>query len=297
VGFSLFVQHLSNGIALGAMYALIAVGYTIIYGVVGLMNLAHGDVFMVAGFLALWGVVRYSLPSLLSFAIATFVTVAVAIIIQRVVYKPLLSYKISLFTAAFATSVLLENLVIVLFTARAHRFPRPTFAEGLWQFGEITIPILSVIVIVVAGVMFLLLMYVITRTKMGRAMRALSKDMEATALMGVNTDQVITFAFALSALFATVGAFMWGFRFPTFQPFSGVMPGLKGFIGAVMGGIGNIPGALLGGFLLGLGEIMLVAFLPYLSGWRDALAFGILIIFLLFRPGGLFNVKVVEEKV
>jgi branched-chain amino acid transport system permease protein len=140
-------------------------------------------------------------------------------------------------------------------------------------------------------------MLVVEKTKMGRAMRALSKDMETTELMGANVGRIMSFSFALSTLFAAAAGFMFANIYPSVDPFAGVIPGLKGFIGAVVGGIGSIPGALIGGFILGLAEIMLVAFLPSLSGFRDAFAYAILIAFLLFRPGGLFNVRVREEKV
>jgi branched-chain amino acid transport system permease protein len=152
-------------------------------------------------------------------------------------------------------------------------------------------------IIAASVLLFLILTYIVTKTKTGRAMRALSKDLEAAQLVGVNPDRVISFAFVLSTAFAAAGAFLWCSKVPYVDPFTGMMPGLKAFIAAVLGGIGSIPGALLGGFLLGLGEVMIVAALPMLTPFRDIFAYLILILFLLIRPGGLFNVTVREEKV
>jgi branched-chain amino acid transport system permease protein len=292
-----FVQLLFFAISLGSMYALIAIGYTIVYGLLGLINIAHGDFFMLAGFLAMWGVFRYNLPWPISFALAALIVPVWGMIVERLAYRPLRDYKISAFTSTVAVSFFLQSFVVIFFTARAKAFPRPAFVEKVIHYQGIEIPMVTVVIIVTSIILFILLTLIVTRTKIGRSMRALSKDVEATKLMGVNTDQVISFAFALATLYAAAAAILWGFKFPTFDPYTGIIPGLKGFIGAVIGGIGSIPGALMGGFVLGFAEIMIVGFLPDLSGWRDIIAYSIMILFLLFRPGGIFNVKVREEKV
>lgn len=295
--FELFVQYLANGVALGSMYALIAIGYTIIYGVVGLINMAHGDFFMVAAFLAMWGTLRLSLPWYVSFALAAVITVLLGLVVERIAYKPLRNVKISSFIGAISVSFLLQNLFVVLFTSRSKPFPHPKLLDRVLHYGEVALPVVTLVIVVVSAVFFLILSYIVTKTKIGRAMRAVSKDLEAAELMGVDPDRVIAFSFALSTAFAAVGAFMYCSKFPYVDPFTGVIPGLKAFIAAVMGGIGSIPGALVGGFILGLGEILLVAFMPSLTSYRDIFAYLILILFLLFRPGGIFNVKVREEKV
>lgn len=295
--FDFFVQYLANGIALGSMYALIAIGYTIIYGVVRLINMAHGDFFMVAAFLTMWGVLRLGLPWYVAFVLATVVTVCVGLLAERIAYRPLRKVKISSFIGATSVSFILQNFFVVFFTSRSKPFPHPEFLDRVLKFGTVSIPVVTLFIVAVSAILFLLLSYIVTRTKMGRAMRAVSKDLEAAMMMGVDPDRVIAFAFILSTTFASAGAFLWCSRFPFVSPFTGVIPGLKAFIGAVMGGIGSIPGALVGGFLLGLAEIMLVAFLPSLTGFRDIFAYLLLILFLLFRPGGIFNVKVREEKV
>ena len=294
---SLFLQFLVNGIALGSLYALIAIGYTIIYGVVGLINMAHGEFFMVAAFLTMWGVMTYNLPWYISFPIAMIITVLLGLLVDRVVYKPLRNMKTSSFIGAISISLLLQNFFIVVFTPRSKPFPHPAILDEVILLGDVALPVVNIAIVVVSIILFLILSFIVTKTDIGRAMRAVSKDLEASQLMGVNPNRVIAFAFILSTSFAAVGAFMYCSKFPYVDPFTGAIPGLKAFIGAVIGGIGSIPGAMVGGFLLGLGEIMLVAFFPTLTSFRDVFTYLILILFLLFRPGGIFNVKVREEKV
>jgi branched-chain amino acid transport system permease protein len=294
---SQFLQYLINGVALGALYALIAIGYTIIYGVVGLINMAHGDFFMVAAFLTMWGVLQYNLPWYVAFAIAAVITVLLGLLVEKVAYKPLREQKTSSFIGAISVSFLIQNFFVVVFTSRSKPFPHPEILDQVLTFGKVALPVVNIAIVLVSAILFLALFYVVTKTKWGRAMRAISKDMEAAQLMGVDPNKIIAFAFILSTSFAAVGAFMYCSKFPYVDPFTGVIPGLKAFIGAVMGGIGSIPGAMVGGFLLGLAEIMLVAFFPELTSFRDIFAYIILILFLLFRPGGIFNVKVREEKV
>lgn len=291
------VQYLINGIALGSLYALIAIGYTIIYGVVGLINMAHGDIFMVAAFLTMWGVFKYNLPWYVSFAIATIITIILGLVVDRVAYKPLRDRKTSSFIGAISVSLLIQTFFVVVFTSRSKPFPHPEFLDKVFTFGTVSLPVVNIAIVVVSTSLFLILTYIVTKTRMGRAMRAISKDREAATMMGVDSNKIIAFAFILSTAFAAAGAFMYCSKFPYVDPFTGVIPGMKAFIGAVMGGIGSIPGAMVGGFILGLGEIMLVASFPQLTSFRDIFSYIILILFLLFRPGGIFNVKVREEKV
>ena len=291
------IQYLINGIALGSLYALIAIGYTIIYGVVGLINMAHGDFFMVAAFLTMWGVFKYNLPWYISFAIATVITIILGLVVDRVAYKPLRDKKTSSFIGAISISLLIQTFFVVVFTSRSKPFPHPEFLDKVFTFGTVSLSVVNIAIVIVSASLFLILTYIVTKTKMGRAMRAISKDREAATMMGVDSNKIIAFAFILSTAFAAAGAFMYCSKFPYVDPFTGVIPGMKAFIGAVMGGIGSIPGAMVGGFMLGLGEIMLVASFPQLTSFRDIFSYIILILFLLFRPGGIFNIKVREEKV
>jgi branched-chain amino acid transport system permease protein len=295
--YELLLQFLVNGIALGSLYALIAIGYTIIYGVVQLINAAHGEFFMVTAFLTMWGVMQYGMPWYVSFAIAMLIVVALGLFVDRVAYRPLREQKTSSFIGAISVSFLLQNLFVVLFTSRAKPFPHPAILDEVLNFGNIALPVVNIFIVAVSIILFLTLFFLVAHTDIGRAMRAVSKDIEVAQLMGVNPNKIIAFAFILSTSFAAVGAFMYCAKFPYVDPFTGVIPGLKAFIGAVMGGIGSIPGAMVGGFILGLGEIMIVAFFPDLTSFRDIIAYVILILFLLFRPGGIFNVRVREEKV
>jgi branched-chain amino acid transport system permease protein len=295
--YELLLQFLVNGIALGSLYALIAIGYTIIYGVVQLINAAHGEFFMVTAFLTMWGVMQYGMPWYVSFAIAMLIVVALGLFVDRVAYRPLREQKTSSFIGAISVSFLLQNLFVVLFTSRAKPFPHPAILDEVLTFGNVAVPVVNIFIVAVSVILFLLLFFLVIYTDIGRAMRAVSKDIEVAQLMGVNPNKIIAFAFILSTSFAAVGAFMYCAKFPYVDPFTGVIPGLKAFIGAVMGGIGSIPGAMVGGFILGLGEIMIVAFFPDLTSFRDIIAYVILILFLLFRPGGIFNVRVREEKV
>lgn len=293
----LFLQFLVNGIALGALYALIAIGYTIIYGVVQLINAAHGEFFMVAAFLTMWGVLQYQLPWYVSFPISMLIVIGLGLLVDRLAYRPLREQKTSSFIGAVSVSFLLQNLFVVLFTSRAKPFPHPKILDEVLIFGNVALPVVNIFILGVSVVLFLLLFFLVTYTDIGRAMRAISKDMEVSQLMGVNPNKIIAFAFILSTFFASVGAFMYCSKFPYVDPFTGVIPGLKAFIGAVIGGIGSIPGAMVGGFLLGMFEIMIVAAFPQLTAFRDVFAYVVLILFLLFRPGGIFNVRVREEKV
>lgn len=291
------IQQLANAVALGSAYGLIALGYTIVFGVLRLFNLAHGDMCMLVAFLATWGVLEWGLPSAVSFVLAGVMTVVAGVILERVAYRPLRDARIAQLTSTMAVSLLLKSVIIVFFSARTKPFPIPKALQTVFQVGGATIPAVTAVIAVVSAILLPTLAYLVNRTKMGRAMRAVSTDIETTELMGIDTDRAISSAFALAMCCAVAGGFMWASKYPAVHPYSGDIPGMKAFVAAVVGGIGSLPGALLGGFLLGLGEIALVALRPDLSNWRDVLVYGVLILFLLFRPGGLFNVPVREEKV
>ncbi len=202
-----FVQFLVLGLSLGAMYALIAIGYTIIYGILKLINLAHGDFFMLAGFLGMWGALKYGVPLPLSLMLGLSLTIAIILIVNQFVYRPLRKHKMAAFTSTFAVSMIIQAAVIIFLTARAQGFPKPAFLDTPIRIGEIIIPMVTPFIIVVALVLFLLLTLLVNKTKIGTAMRAVSQDMEMVTLMGVNVEQVIAFSFALSVAYAGAGAF------------------------------------------------------------------------------------------
>ncbi|HMN13822.1 MAG TPA: branched-chain amino acid ABC transporter permease [Bellilinea sp.] len=292
-----FLQFVVLGLSLGALYSLIAIGYTIIYGILKLINLAHGDFFMLGGFIAMWASIMYGVPLVWALLIGLSAGVGIILLVNQLVYRPLQKNKMAAFTSTFAVSMIIQAAVIIFMTARAKAFPRPEFLNTPINLGGVIVPMITPFIIVITLILFAALMLLVNKTKIGTAMRAVSQDMQMVTLMGVNVEKVIAFSFALSVVYAVLGSYLWGMRYPAFDSQIGIMTGLKGFIGAVIGGIGSIPGALFGGFLLGFLEIMLVGFLPEYSNVRDIFSYGLMILFLLFRPGGIFNVKVREEKV
>lgn len=294
--FDVFMQHLTNGISLGSLYALIAIGYTMVYGILRLINFAHGDIFMMSIYFAFFGVSIFGLPWYLSFIVSIILTALLGMILERAAYRPLRDApKISILISAIGASFLLENLAVVLFGGRPKSFPTPELFTAVINIGTVSIQRLTFIIPVVTILLLIVLLYLINKTKTGMAMRAVSKDHEIGRVMGIDVDRTISITFIIGSALAGVGGMMWGMKFPGVTPLLGVIPGLKCFIAAVIGGIGNIKGAVVGGFILGIGEIMLVAFLPGLTGYRDAFAFVLLIVILLFKPTGLMGEKISEK--
>lgn len=293
---TLFFQHLANGISVGSLYALIAIGYTMVYGILRLINFAHGDLLMMSAYMVFYGMLIFTLPWWLAVVLAVVLTAALGMAIERAAYRPLRdSPRISVLISAIGVSFLLQNLGIVVFGGRAKAVYRPEWLAATHDIGGVSIMTLALVIPAVTIILLLVLSYLVYRTKTGMAMRAVSRDYDTARLMGIDVDRVISFTFSTGSTLAAVGGIMWALRYPQIHPLIGVMPGLKCFIAAVFGGIGNIPGAVLGGFLLGIGEIMLVAFFPDLAGYRDAFAFVILILTLLFRPTGLLGEKIAEK--
>jgi branched-chain amino acid transport system permease protein len=292
-----FLQQLINGLSLGSLYALIAIGYTMVYGILRLINFAHGDLLMVAAYTAVMGVGLFSWPWPLAFALALGLTGLLGVLLERGAYRPLRrAPRISLLISAIAASFLLENLVLVVAGGRPKPFPVPPAFAGALNLGGLFIPRLSLIIPVITAVLLGLLFFIVYRTNVGRAMRAISWSLATTQLLGVNINRIIAFTFLAGSLLAGAGGLLWALKYPQVNPFMGILPGLKAFIAAVLGGIGNLTGAVAGGLLLGLLEIMIVALFPAWSGYRDALAFGLLITLLLARPTGLLGERLGEEK-
>lgn len=251
---------------------------------------------MVAAYVAFFGIAIFALPWWLSFLIAIIVTTVLGVLIERTAYRPLRDApRISALISAIGVSYLLENLGIVVLGARPRPFPRPENLVWNIKVGNISFLSLAVIIPIITILLLIAVTLFVNRTKVGIAMRALSRDFETASLMAVDVNKVISATFAVGSALAAVGGIMWGMQYPQIDPLMGVFPGLKCFIAAVMGGIGSVPGAMLGGFILGMGEVMIVGFMPELSGYRDAFAFVVLILILLFKPGGLLGENVVEK--
>lgn len=296
MSFHIFLQHLTNGLSLGSLYALIAIGYTMVYGILRLINFAHGDIFMLGAYFAYYAISVFFLPWWVGAVVAIGLTCATGIIIERVAYRPLRNYpRISVMISAIGVSFFLENLATVIFGGRPKAFPVPDMLGTVIMVGQVSIMPVSLIIPVATLIILLALMYIIHKTKTGMAMRAVSRDYRAAKLMGIDVNRIIAITFAIGSILAAFGGIMWGLKYPQLQPLMGVMPGIKCFIAAVLGGIGNIMGAVLGGLILGLAEILITAFLPALSGYRDAIAFVILIAILLLKPSGILGTKVTEK--
>ena len=292
-----FLQQVVNGLSLGSLYALIAIGYTMVYGILRLINFAHGDLIMVSAYVAVMGVGWFRWPWPLACGVAVATTGFLGVLLELGAYRPLRrAPRISLLISAIAASFLLENLSLVIVGGIPRPFPVPAWISESMVVGQTYIPRLSLVIPVVTGVLLGSLFLLLQRTQVGRAMRAVAYDLETTSLMGVNVNRVISLAFLLGSLLAGGGGLLWAMKYPQINPFMGIVPGLKAFIAAVLGGIGNLSGAVVGGLLLGFLEVMLVALFPAWSGYRDALAFTLLIAILLTRPTGLLGEVLGEEK-
>jgi branched-chain amino acid transport system permease protein len=277
------------------VYALIALGYTMVYGIVRLINFAHGDVFMVGAFLGLYAIERLGLPLPAVFALAVAGCAALAVVIEQVAYRPLRGApKIAALITAIGVSLFLEYFTALhqVFGPNYYAFPRP-FDVVSRDFAGVTVTNIQGIILLATLGSLAALQYVVYRTKVGRAMRAVSHDPVTAGLMGVNVNAVISFTFGLGAALAGVGGMLYGIAYPQIHTFMGVMPGLKAFTAAVLGGIGNIPGAVLGGLIMGQSETMTSAYLS--STYRDGIAFLILIGVLLLKPTGILGKERMEK--
>ncbi len=292
---SYILQQSINGLQLGAVYALIALGYTMVYGVLRLINFAHGDIFMLGAFVGYFLISRFQLPIYLVFVITMLCTSVIGYLIEKSAYRPLRNApRISLLITAVGVSLFLEYFLSLnaIFTPNYIAFPRPFTVEGydLVLF-TVTNVQLTIFLITIASLASLYIL--IYKTKYGRAMRAVSFDQEAASLMGINIDWIISFTFILGAALAGVGGILYGIAYPQINVFMGVMPGIKSFIAAVLGGIGVIHGAVIGGLIIGVSEVFVSAFVS--SAFRDAVIFIILFIVLLLKPSGIFGKRI--EKV
>ena len=294
---SMFFQHLFNAITLGSLYGLIAIGYTMVYGILRLINFAHGEVFMLGAYFIFFAITLLNLPWGLAAVLAVAASSFCGILVDKIAYKPLRNApRISALISAIGVSFFIQNLSIVIFTGLPRPVSRPDWLVKVMKFGEIRILPLAIVVPAVTLFLVLGLLWIVYRTKPGLAMRAISKDIETTRLMGVSVNRIIAFTFGIGSALAAASGIMWALRYPQIHPFMGLFPGLKAFIAAVFGGIGSIQGAVIGGMFLGIIEIMAVAFFPTLSGYRDAFAFVLLIIILLMKPTGLMGEKL-EDKI
>ena len=302
-----FVQQLINGLTIGSIYALIALGYTMVYGILRFINFAHGDIYMVgayAGFIIATSLgLASGQPSIVGFLItlvgAMIVSAAIGMLIERLAYRPVRKYsRMTILITAIGMSLFIEYLFVFIFSGTPKAFPQLLDNTTFTLFGNAAISTSQLLIFVVSVLLMVLLQFIVFYTKVGKAMRAVSFNLDSAKLMGINTDFIITFTFALGSALAAAGGVLTAQYNPKIEPLMGIMVGLKAFVAAVLGGIGNIPGAVLGGLLIGLAETLVVAYgdnIGISSTYRDAVAFAILILVLLVRPAGLLGSNVQEK--
>lgn len=288
------LQQVVNGLTLGSSYALIALGYTMVYGVLRLINFAHGEIYMVGAFIGLMTSQTAGLPFAAAMVVAMAGAALVGVVVERIAYRPLRKApRLAVLISAIGMSIFLRNLALALMGPQTRAFPIPFKVKRL-NLGRLRINSFDVLILLTSVGLMIALHFLVQKTKIGKAMRAAAEDKETASLMGISVNRVIAFTFAIGSALAAAAGVLIGMNFNAVDPSMGMMPGLKGFTAAVLGGVGSIPGAMLGGILLGMAEVMGIALLK--SEWRDAIAFGILALVLLVKPSGILG-RNLQEKV
>lgn len=287
------ISVLLSGIAVGGQYALIAIGYTMVYGILRLINFAHGDVFMVAGILMVY-ISASGLPLYLSIPLVLILTALIGFVIERVAYKPLRTApRMSIMISAIGVSYTLQNLVLYITGGLNQYYPSIPFISESVTIGTATTKMVTIVTPILTLILVVALVLLINHTKIGMAMRAASRDFETAQLMGIKINNIISFTFVIGSFLAAVGSALYFTNYPSIVPLSGSLPGLRAFVAAVFGGIGSIPGAVVGAFLIGLSETVIKS-----SNWSvfsDAFTFALLIIILVVKPTGLFGEKSTDK--
>ena len=289
----MFLQHCFNALTLGSLYALIAIGYTMVYGILRLINFAHGDIFMMSGFFMIY--VSATLPMAVSIPVVLLMTVLLGVLIERAAYKPLRSApRMSVMISAIGVSYLLQNLATYITGGLARPYPEISFLKKSFAVGSLNIKIITLLTPVLTILLVISLVIFIKHTKTGMAMRAVSKDFDTARLMGIKVNSVITVTFIIGSFLAGVGSILYFTNYGQVSPTIGAMPGLKAFVAAVFGGIGSIPGAVLGAYIIGVCESLIKAN-DSIAIFSNAFTFALLIVVLLFKPNGMFGEKLTEK--
>ncbi len=289
-----FLQYCLTGISIGGIYALIAIGYTMVYGILRLINFAHGDIFMMAAYFMIFAMTDFLLPWQISVVVVIIATIILGVVIEWVAYRPLRTApRMSIMISAIGVSYLLQNLATYLFSALPKGYPEIAFLKQNVTLFGVSTSLVTYITPVLTIVLVFALMFVVNHTKVGMAMRAVSRDFETAQLMGIKINRVISLTFVIGCFLAAIGSILYFTPRSTVMPLSGALPGIKCFVAAVFGGIGSIPGAVVGGFVIGISETFIKAF-GY-SEFSDAFTFVLLILILLIRPTGLFGEKQTEK--
>lgn len=292
--FTSFLSYCLAGISVGSIYALIAIGYTMVYGILRLINFAHGDIFMMSAYFMIFAMANQMVPWYVSIVLVILATVALGVLIEKVAYKPLRTApRMSIMISAIGVSYFLQNFATYLFSALPKSYPSIPVLNKTIRMGSVSTSLVTFITPIITIISVFVLMFIIKKTKVGMAMRAVSKDFETAQLMGIKINNVISVTFVIGCALAAFGSILYFTPRPSVYPLVGSLPGLKCFIAAVFGGIGSIPGAVVGGFLIGLSETFIKA--AGYSEFSDVFTFVILVIVLMFRPTGLFGEKMSEK--
>jgi len=290
--FSLLIAQLINGLQTGSVYALVALGYSMVYGIIKLLNFAHGDIIMIGAYMVYYAIATFALPPVVAIVLAVAVSTLLGVTVEKVAYTPLRSApRLSLLITAIGISFLLENGAQLLFGADQKSMS--PMINGSFAIGGVNISNAAIVTILVSLVIMIVLNIVVNKTKAGKAMRAVSEDMGAAQLMGISLNKTISMTFAIGSALAGVASVLYLCAYPQASPTMGSMLGIKAFVAAVLGGIGSIPGAMIGGFTIGILEALVAA--VGLSMWKDAAVFLVLIIVLLLKPTGFLGKKIQEK--
>ena len=289
-----FLSYLINGISLGSVYAIIALGYTMVYGIAKMLNFAHGDVIMVGCYIVFMTMSGQGWGAVPAVVLSIIVCTVLGIVIEKIAYKPLRkAAPLAVLITAIGVSYFLQNLALILFGSQQKAYP--TIVQlGQVTIGSVTIDGVTILTLLVTALIMVVLSFFINRTRMGKAMRAVSEDKAAAALMGISVNRTISITFAIGSALAAVASIFYGMSYVYIKPTTGAMPGIKAFTAAVFGGIGSVPGAMLGGILLGIIEQLSKTYISTL--WADAIVFGVLVLVLVVKPTGLLG-KTMNEKV
>ncbi|MBW2432839.1 MAG: branched-chain amino acid ABC transporter permease [Deltaproteobacteria bacterium] len=290
-------QQIVNGLILGSMYALVAIGFSMIYGIIRLINFAHGDVVMIGAFITLYLLQALGAPFPFVALVVLISGAIIGILIEKGAFRPMRGApQVTGFIASLAVSIMLQNLGILFLTAQPRNFTFPDYLQSVIKTGPVSFRVVDLVIMLSALALMCGLMLLVNKTRLGMAMRATAENIDVARLMGININRTIMATFAIGSALAAIAGLMWGGKFGQIDPLLGFVPGLKSFVAAVIGGVGSIPGAILGGYVLGLSEVLFVGLLPPIySAFRDAFVFSTLIVILLIMPNGIFGKKTEER--
>jgi branched-chain amino acid transport system permease protein len=289
-------QQIVNGLILGSMYALVAIGFSMIYGIIRLINFAHGDVVMIGAFITLGLLQTIGVPFPLVALVVLICGAIIGILIEKGAFRPMRGApQVTGFIASLAVSIMLQNLGVLVLTAQPRNFAFPDYLQKVINVGAVSFRVIDLVIMLSAMTLMCGLMLLVNKTRLGMAMRATAENIDVARLMGININRTIMATFAIGSALAGIAGLMWGGKFGQIDPLLGFVPGLKSFVAAVIGGVGSIPGAILGGYVLGLSEVLFVGLLPPIySAFRDAFVFSTLILILLILPNGILGKKMEE---